>query len=271
MRCWHCRERGGWSVRGSVPTCDRASFEMFQTLVDRKPGLIFIEIGRRIDIEPQSRSRDDGGIRSLVSMMGQTVWSEPELERATVPKRDCVRAVPMSVWRESRAGGCGGGQKTGHVVGGQARQVGMNDNDRRCAHMVTRRRQFFIQSPPFIPHPMAGPLRDSGGREQMHRCDGLDLGQAGHDRLRHGEGQRLPFGQVERRVQPRFGIRPLLPRDDGRPWRQRRNPAARSMAACATLILSDSVVINVAQWAMAMSGASHRSPLSISMASISPA
>ncbi len=260
MRCWHCRARGGSSVRWSIPRCDRGS-----------QGPVLIEIGRRIDIEPQSRARDDGGVRSLLSMMGKTVWPEPELERATVPKRDRVRSAPMPVWRERRAGGCCGGQKTCHIVSGQARQVGMNDNDRRCTHMVTRRGQLRIQPPTFVPEPMARPLRNSGGCEQMHRCDSLDLGQAGHDRLRHGEGQRLPFGQVERRAQPRFGIRPLLPRDDGRPLRQRRNPAARSSAACATLILSDSVVINVAPWAMAMSGASHRSPLSISRPSISPA
>jgi hypothetical protein len=54
-------------------------------------------------------------------MPGETVRPKPKLENATVGKREGICALPVPVWRESRAADCRCRQKARHIVGGQTR------------------------------------------------------------------------------------------------------------------------------------------------------
>ncbi|KMS53362.1 hypothetical protein V473_19005 [Sphingobium cupriresistens LL01] len=129
-------------------------------------------------------------------MTGKTVRTKGERKRIDIGQSYSIGPLAMAIRRESRAGIFRGRQKTRDVASDQFGQVGMNHDETRCPEPKARRSQFAVQSPSFIPHPGAWPVKGSGRRQKAHHPHRFDFRHAINHAPGHIRRQHHPLSRI---------------------------------------------------------------------------
>lgn len=231
----------------------------------------FSQICGRVDVEAESGPIHNRRSRALLPVEHKAIPSESEAERIGVPERHriCAAVVPIRRKAQPRSSAAASRVWTSCTVRcGKSAWITSKGRLPNCARA---RANSGLRPPPLSGNQRDGHSDTSVGARRYREPIAFTLDRQVITRAAIADASAMRSVEFQRFPKSRLTVDALFQGDKGGPVRHERKLIARSSAACATRILSSRVVIRVAQRPTTTSGASQRSPLSIKMASISPA